>query len=171
MRLFNAFPNLKEPTKTKGVVLVDEIGLHLHPLAQRKIVEQLRTFSPNIQFIVTSHSPFIANASEKGEVFTLENQKGSTQLKPFDGSLKCWRLIIESGLKDEVSQIPGAYLQLAEKNEQRIELGNMKMTDVPANVAISLQAKMNELQEIIKNSGILDKLEAEGVHLDLHVAG
>ena len=92
MRLFNAFPNLKDPTKAKGVVLVDEIGLHLHSLAQRKIVEQLRVIFPNIQFIITSHSPFIAQASEKGEVFALEEQEGSTQLKPFDGSLKGWRV-------------------------------------------------------------------------------
>lgn len=84
---------------------------------------------------------------------------------------KGWRLIIESGLRDEVSQIPGAYLQLAEKNEQRIELGNMKMVDVPPEIAITLQTKMNELQEIVKNSGILDELDAEGVQLDLHVSG
>ena len=84
---------------------------------------------------------------------------------------KGWRLIIESGLRDEVNQIPGAYLQLAEKDDQRIELGNMKMTDVPPTIAIELQTKMNELQKIIKNSGILDKLDAKGIRLDLHVSG
>jgi len=84
---------------------------------------------------------------------------------------KGWRLIIESGLRDEVDQIPGAYLQLAEKDEQRIELGNMKMTEVPPTIAIKLQTKMNELQEIVKNSGILDELDAEGVRLDLRVSG
>ena len=92
MRLFQSFPKLKDSTKAKGVVLVDEIGLHLYPIAQRKIVEQLREIFPNIQFIITSHSPFIAQASEKGEVFVLEDQKGSTFLKPFEGTLKGWRV-------------------------------------------------------------------------------
>lgn len=84
---------------------------------------------------------------------------------------KCWRIIIESGLKDEVAQIPGAYLQLAEKGEKRIELGNMKIKDVSPTVAITLQTKMKELQDIINKSGILDDLDTEGVSLDLHVSG
>ncbi|MBI1663629.1 MAG: AAA family ATPase [Nitrosopumilus sp.] len=92
MRLFQTFPKLKDPTKAKGVILVDEIGLHLHPLVQRKIVEQLREIFPHVQFIITSHSPFIAQASEKGEVFVLEDREGHTVLKPFEGTLKGWRV-------------------------------------------------------------------------------
>lgn len=83
---------------------------------------------------------------------------------------KGWRLIIESGLGDEVNQIPGAYLHLAEKDEQQIELGDMKMTEVAPTIAIKLQTKMNELEEIVKNSGILDELDAKGIRLDLHAS-
>jgi len=84
---------------------------------------------------------------------------------------KGWRIIIESGLRDDVSEIPGAYLQLAEKDDKRIELGNMRLQDIPAEDAIKLQTKMQELQRIVIDSGILDKLNAEGVQLDLRVSG
>jgi len=82
---------------------------------------------------------------------------------------KGWRFILESGLNDEVDAIPGAYLQLAEKSDKKIELGNMQMKDVPPDIAMQLQTKMKELQEIVKKSGILDDLEKEGVVLNLNV--
>ncbi len=44
---------------TPGVVLIDEIDLHLHPKWQRRIVEDLRRTFPKIQFIATTHSPII----------------------------------------------------------------------------------------------------------------
>ncbi|MGA1262681.1 MAG: AAA family ATPase [Prochlorothrix sp.] len=56
-RLAIANPALKEPLQGRGVVLIDEIELHLHPQWQSKVIEKLcRTF-PNCQFILTTHSP------------------------------------------------------------------------------------------------------------------
>ncbi len=45
--------------ETPGVVLIDELDLHLHPRWQRRVVEDLRRTFPNIQFVATTHSPFI----------------------------------------------------------------------------------------------------------------
>ena len=45
--------------KVKGVVLIDELDLHLHPKWQRRVIEDLRKVFPNIQFICTTHSPFL----------------------------------------------------------------------------------------------------------------
>lgn len=42
-----------------GIVIIDEIDLHLHPKAQEKYIEVLVDIFPNIQFIVTTHSPFV----------------------------------------------------------------------------------------------------------------
>ncbi|HEJ9488154.1 TPA: AAA family ATPase [Proteus mirabilis] len=44
---------------TEGVVLIDELDLHLHPKWQRRIIENLRTIFPKIQFICSTHSPFL----------------------------------------------------------------------------------------------------------------
>ncbi|KJZ43478.1 hypothetical protein VC35_20775 [Pseudomonas fluorescens] len=52
-------PHLKElaAVKTTGVVLIDEVDMHLHPSWQQLILSQLQKAFKNIQFIVTSHSP------------------------------------------------------------------------------------------------------------------
>lgn len=46
-------------SQTEGVVLIDEIDLHLHPKWQRQVVERLLNTFPKVQFIASSHSPFI----------------------------------------------------------------------------------------------------------------
>lgn len=52
-----------------GIVLIDEVDLHLHPTWQREIGPRLREVFPRLQFIVTSHSPFIAQAATRDGLF------------------------------------------------------------------------------------------------------
>lgn len=52
---------------TPGVILIDEIDLHLHPMWQRRIVDDLRRTFPKVQFICTTHSPFIVQSLRSGE--------------------------------------------------------------------------------------------------------
>ena len=58
--------------KTKGIVLIDEIDLHLHPKWQRRVVPDLRATFPQLQFITTSHSPFIIQSMNPGEIIDLD---------------------------------------------------------------------------------------------------
>ena len=59
--------------QTPGVVLIDEIDLHLHPRWQRGVVNDLRETFPNMQFIATSHSPFIIQSmAQRGRVINLD---------------------------------------------------------------------------------------------------
>lgn len=60
--------------RTAGVVLIDELDLHLHPRWQRHVVEDLRGTFPEVQFIVTTHSPFIIQAARDGELISLDAQ-------------------------------------------------------------------------------------------------
>lgn len=57
---------------TEGIVLIDEIDMHLHPKWQRHIVEDLKRTFPKIQFIVTTHSPFIVQSLKADEVINLD---------------------------------------------------------------------------------------------------
>ncbi len=52
---------------TPGVVLIDELDLHLHPIWQRDVIEALRRTFPKVQFICTSHSPFLIQSLRSGE--------------------------------------------------------------------------------------------------------
>ncbi|MEZ4888032.1 MAG: AAA family ATPase [Chitinophagales bacterium] len=54
-----------------GVVLIDEIDAHLHPTWQTRIGEWFTKYFPNIQFIVTTHSPLICRACENGSIWRL----------------------------------------------------------------------------------------------------
>ncbi len=62
-----------------GVVLIDEVDAHLHPSWQNDIGEWFTKFFPNIQFIVTTHSPIICRACEKGSIWKLPTP-GSDEL-------------------------------------------------------------------------------------------
>lgn len=54
-----------------GVVLIDEIEAHLHPKWQREIPEWLKIHFPQVQFVVSTHSPLIAQAADANGVFVL----------------------------------------------------------------------------------------------------
>ncbi|MFT4925077.1 MAG: putative ATP-binding protein involved in virulence [Phenylobacterium sp.] len=55
-----------------GIVLIDEIETHLHVQLQKKILRLLSKFFPNIQFIVTTHSPFVLTSSEDAVIYDME---------------------------------------------------------------------------------------------------
>lgn len=57
-----------------GIVLIDEIETHLHIELQKNIFYLLTTFFPNVQFIITTHSPFIISGAEDATLYDLENQ-------------------------------------------------------------------------------------------------
>jgi predicted ATP-binding protein involved in virulence len=61
-------------SRTPGIVLIDELDLHLHPRWQRHAVEDLRTIFPEIQFVATTHSPFIVQTMRRGELIPLDAQ-------------------------------------------------------------------------------------------------
>ena len=83
VRCMQLNPHLRgdAPKKTSGVVLIDELDLHLHPNWQRKIVGNLTSLFPKLQFVATTHSPFIVQSLEGyglinlNEKSVLENAK------------------------------------------------------------------------------------------------
>ena len=74
MRCSQLNPHLNEraSVETPGVVLIDELDLHLHPRWQRGVVEDLIETFPRLQFIATSHSPFIIQSVSEGGVINLD---------------------------------------------------------------------------------------------------
>jgi predicted ATP-binding protein involved in virulence len=60
--------------QTPGMVLIDELDVHLHPKWQREVIETLRTTFPCLQFIGTSHSPFIVQSLRPDELINLQGQ-------------------------------------------------------------------------------------------------
>ena len=82
-RLNKGVPEGQSFKDLKGVVMVDEIDLHLHPKWQRVIIGKLRTLFPNVQFIFTTHSPtIIQGASDDAIIYRVyrNEEDGKTRV-------------------------------------------------------------------------------------------
>lgn len=69
---------LNQGIESNGVVLIDEIELHLHPTLQQEILQRLRITFPNIQFIVTTHSPLVISnfkTDSNNKIIKLEHDR------------------------------------------------------------------------------------------------
>lgn len=77
-RLIILNPKLENPLNGQGIVLVDEIEAHLHPQWQQEILVNLTKTFPNIQFIVTTHSPQVLSTVYKQQIRQLiESDEGT----------------------------------------------------------------------------------------------
>lgn len=120
----------------QGIVLIDELETHLHIELQKKILPFLTEFFPNIQFIVTTHSPYILNSISNAKAYDLERHMELDNLSAFssddlaegyfevdeysDNLKKSLERYEELCLKKELSEE-----QRAERAELKIKLKNM----------------------------------------------
>ena len=82
--MLNEFDGAEAPERAEGVVLIDELDLHLHPRWQRTALPSLRDAFPRLQFIVTTHSPQVLSSAENRQVRRL-----------IDGRLQEGRVLVE----------------------------------------------------------------------------
>ncbi|MCI3946149.1 AAA family ATPase [Pseudomonas syringae] len=72
-RLAMMNPALENPLRGNGIVLIDEVDLHLHPKWQRSLIAQLTTTFPNCQFLLTTHSPLVISDSKDVLVYVMDD--------------------------------------------------------------------------------------------------
>jgi predicted ATPase len=78
-------PDINDINDLHGIVLVDEIDLHLHPKWQRVIVKKLRKLLPNVQFMFTTHSPsIIQGASDDAVIYRVYRNSNDGKTKVSD---------------------------------------------------------------------------------------
>lgn len=75
--------SLTRAYKKEGIVLIDEVETHLHLEMQKMIMPILTKVFPNIQFIVTTHSPFVLNSLENAVAYDLEHQEVISDLPQY----------------------------------------------------------------------------------------
>lgn len=80
-RLVMLTPSLDNPLAGNGVVLIDEIDLHLHPDWQQKVVGNLQRTFPNIQFILTTHSPQVLTTVPAQSIRIIKQSQGKTTIE------------------------------------------------------------------------------------------
>jgi energy-coupling factor transporter ATP-binding protein EcfA2 len=69
-----------------GVVMIDEVDAHLHPTWQKKVGFWFTEHFPNMQFIVTTHSPLICQAAVEGSIFHLPRPSSEDDARMLEGS-------------------------------------------------------------------------------------
>jgi len=127
--------------KTPGIVLIDEIDLHLHPIWQRRVVNDLKRAFPCVQFIATSHSPFIIQSLKGPE----ELIKLDGEMKPIENIDRSIEDIAEDIMDVEVPQKSKRYLDMmktAEKYYDLLEKGKSAENDKELN---RIKNKLDEL--------------------------
>ncbi|WP_345862793.1 retron Ec78 anti-phage system effector ATPase PtuA [Shewanella algae] len=80
------------PLDGSGIVLIDEVDLHLHPLWQQKVIKRLESTFPNIQFIVTTHSPQVCHTVDSSSIWLLKEGKKYRAPKGIRGAVSSWVL-------------------------------------------------------------------------------
>lgn len=72
MCILNPYFGKETLQKMPGIVVIDELDLSLHPTWQRRIVGILKNLFPKVQFICATHSPFIIQSLDSGELIILD---------------------------------------------------------------------------------------------------
>lgn len=97
----------EEIPRQQALVVIDEIDAHLHPSWQQRIVGLFRDTFPNVQFIVTAHSPLVVAGSREGEVAILRRTAGGFAVEVSDGhfigatAAEMYRRVFEIEEKDQ----------------------------------------------------------------------
>lgn len=136
-----------------GVVLIDEIETHLHLELQKNIMKLLTTVFPNIQFIVSSHSPFILNSLDNVVIYDLEKKvlvDGGLADVPYSGIVEGYFKADE--LSDELRRKFDEYKLIANKSKlnvddyEKIADLEMYLDEIPDYLALQLTTEYQELK-------------------------
>jgi len=92
LRLYQRYPESSNPLAEPGIVLIDNIDLHLHPRWQRRMMADITERLPAIQFIATAHSPLIVQAAANAKLVVLHEQDGQVCIDDNHELVNTWRV-------------------------------------------------------------------------------
>ncbi|MEY4927234.1 MAG: hypothetical protein RI894_1670 [Bacteroidota bacterium] len=142
--VFANFKNEDYTIPIKGFILIDEIDAHLHPEWQNRIGKWFTQYFPNIQFIVTTHSPLICRACAKGSIWQLKDG-GATQVL---GVAK-ERLVYGNILEATGTNLFGENMSVDEKTpELRNRLGELYEKSMMGLIESKDEAEFEHLKSI-----------------------
>ena len=144
----------------EGVVLVDEIETHLHLELQKEILPILTILFPNIQFVVTTHSPFILSSLDNAVIYDLENktlvENGLMNL-PYqgivEGYFKADALSKELRGKYEKYKILVSKEELSDEEYEEIDKLEFYLDEIPDYLAKELTSEYSRLKLEFSNRG------------------
>ncbi|MCP4131269.1 MAG: AAA family ATPase [bacterium] len=142
------FDSEHQVIKYPGVVFIDEIDVHLHPRWQRKIGHWLTKHFPNVQFIVSSHSPLICQSAGNGSIWRLP-QPGADEKGGRIEGIPFKRLLYGNILEAFSSGAFGGEINRADKAQELLEeLAELNMKAREEELSEGETERREELQKI-----------------------
>ena len=141
-----------------GIVLIDEIETHLHLELQRKILDLLTSIFPNIQFIMSTHSPFIINSVDNAVIYDLEKKllvKDGLSDVPYTGIVEGYFNANEMSVLlqkkfDRYKELANKE-KLTEEDFDEIAELEMYLNEVPDYLALNLTTEYQRLKEELRS--------------------
>lgn len=159
-----------DPFNQPAILLIDEIDLHMHPSWQYEIIENLTKLFPKTQFIVTAHSPLIAQAALSANIVLLKRSGKEVEVVNDPDIIRSWRVdqILTSdlfGVKDvrpsEIKKLIRkrdnllAKTSLSDEEQEKLEILRNKIGEIPFyNNKYEKQAfsAIDKIADILKNN-------------------
>lgn len=163
-RLVSLNPNLKNRLDGQGIVLIDEVELHLHPDWQKSVLRNLLSTFKNIQFIVSTHSPIVLSGVKSNNIRILGKNKNGEHVasSPLAQSYarspsEVLQTIMHVDLSDNFPE-----KRLLDKYRKIVEQGDYK-SDIAKSIRNSLEEALGNTHEelirldmVIRRRGLLD---------------
>lgn len=164
MCILNPYQKENVLKKTPGIVVIDEIDLSLHPTWQRKIIGILKELFPKIQFICATHSPFIIQSLEEGELITLDqpldSEYSGESIEDIAEDIMGVKMVQYSIKKQKMYEAAQDYLKALERAESQKDLDALRnkmnrlealYSENPAYLAVIEQERLVKEQEVKDN--------------------
>lgn len=136
-----------------GIVLIDEIETHLHLELQKTILELLTSVFPNVQFIVSTHSPFILNSLENVVIYDLENNitvKNGLSNVPYNGIVEGYFKadLMSNILKEKYDRYKSLVMKSSLSDEDFEEIAELEMflNEIPDYLALNITTEYQRLK-------------------------
>lgn len=143
-----------------GFVLIDEVDAHLHLSLQKNILPTLTTLFPKIQFIVTTHSPFVLNSIANAVVYDLETKtlvdtKEGLSLLPYSGIVESYFGLSElsARLKEKFERYKELAKQSNFTDDDYNELSDLEsyLDEIPDFLALDIMADYRQIRLELEN--------------------
>jgi predicted ATP-binding protein involved in virulence len=159
-RIFNTFGDRQNPLLTNGILLIDEIDLHLHPTWQRRLLGYLKTKLPNFQIIASTHSPLTAQQAGEGELIVLSrNKDNQIDAQLFEGTPN--KMLLHQVLLSPIFGVNSdeSYETEQLKNEYEIQINRRGSKSKIANLSKKIQAIPQVTRtNMVADAGLVDLL-------------
>ena len=143
-------------TKTPGLVLIDELDAHLHPNWQRRVVGDLKHTFPMIQFVCTSHSPFVIQSLDADELATLDEsgpvlvEYANRSIEDIAEDIQKVEMPQQSLRAKELAQATEKYFSLLKKSDGKAKSSELQKAEAAYRAAAERYSGNPGLDAILK---------------------